>query len=88
MRSFRSYDLDRGRLAAFDAPVLFVMGALSNPDQFGEIARRLSAVFPDFRLEVFAGRHHFDPRTGWSPDGSPSCCVSTGTAPRAGTLAA
>lgn len=61
LRSFRSYDLDRGRLAAFDAPVLFVMGALSNPDQFGEIARRLSAVLPDFRLEVFAGRHHFDP---------------------------
>jgi hypothetical protein len=37
------------------------MGALSNPDQFGEIAGRLSAVLPDFRLEVFAGRHHFDP---------------------------
>lgn len=24
-------------------------------------ARRLSRVFPDFRLEVFPDRHHFDP---------------------------
>ncbi|MDZ4090653.1 MAG: alpha/beta hydrolase [Arthrobacter sp.] len=61
LRTFRSYDLDRGRLAAFDAPVLFVLGGRSNPDQFGDIAGRLSAVFPDFRLEVFQDRHHFDP---------------------------
>jgi hypothetical protein len=34
---------------------------MSNPDQFAEIATRLSRVFSDFRLEVFEGRHHFDP---------------------------
>lgn len=61
MHTFKSYDLDRGRLAAFDAPVLFVLGGLSNPDHFGDIAGRLSTVFPDFRLEVFKDRHHFDP---------------------------
>ena len=61
LRTFRSYDLDRGRLAAFGAPVLFVVGGRSNPDQFGQIAERLSTVFPDFRLEVFEDRHHFDP---------------------------
>ena len=61
LRTFRSYGLDRGALAAFDAPVLFVLGGRSNPDQFGDIAERLSTVFPDFRLEVFEDRHHFDP---------------------------
>lgn len=61
LRTFRDYDLDRGALAAFTAPVLFVLGGRSNPDQFGDIAGRLSAVFPDFRLEVFEDRHHFDP---------------------------
>ncbi|MET4137539.1 hypothetical protein [Pseudarthrobacter sp. PvP090] len=61
LRTFRSYDLDRGRLAAFGAPVLFVVGGRGNPDQFGHVAERLSTVFPDFRLEVFEDRHHFDP---------------------------
>lgn len=61
LRTFKSYELDRGKLASFDRPVFFALGALSNPDDYGEIASRLSAVFPDFRLEVFEERHHFDP---------------------------
>ncbi|MFH5880283.1 alpha/beta fold hydrolase [Arthrobacter sp. NA-172] len=61
LQDFKTYDLDRARLAAFEWPVLFVLGGLSNPDEYGEIAERLSTVFPDFRLEVFENRHHFDP---------------------------
>ncbi|MET3953035.1 alpha/beta hydrolase [Arthrobacter sp. UYEF36] len=61
LQSFRTYDLDRRRLEEFRRPVLFALGALSNPDDYGEVAQRLSGVFPDFRLEVFAERHHFDP---------------------------
>ena len=61
METFRTYDLDRDALARFDRPVYFALGGLSNPDQFGETATRLSGVFPDFRLEVFEERHHFDP---------------------------
>jgi pimeloyl-ACP methyl ester carboxylesterase len=61
LRTFQTYDLDRDALARFAKPVYFALGALSNPDDYGEIAERLSGVFPDFRLEVFAGRHHFDP---------------------------
>lgn len=61
LRTFRSYDLDRARLAGFGDPVLFVLGSRSNPDQFGDIAERLATVFPDFRVEVFQDRHHFDP---------------------------
>lgn len=61
MRTFRSYNLDRDALAAFERPVYFALGGLSNPDLFGELAERLGNVFPDFTLEVFSERHHFDP---------------------------
>ncbi|MEV4558141.1 alpha/beta hydrolase [Kitasatospora sp. NPDC049285] len=66
--TFATYDLDRARLAAFDRPVYFALGGLSNPDDYGEIAARLSTVFPDFRLEVFEDRHHFDPPHRIEPD--------------------
>jgi pimeloyl-ACP methyl ester carboxylesterase len=61
LRAFKQGDIDREALRRFDRPVYFALGALSNPDQYGEIERRLSGVFPDFELEVFADRHHFDP---------------------------
>ena len=61
LQTFRSYDLDRDALARFDRPVYFALGGLSNPDEYGAIATRLSDVFPDFHLEVFEQRHHFDP---------------------------
>jgi pimeloyl-ACP methyl ester carboxylesterase len=62
LRTFRSYDLDRARLTTFRQPVFFALGGLSNPDDYGEIAGRLARVFfPDFHLEVFPQRHHFDP---------------------------
>jgi pimeloyl-ACP methyl ester carboxylesterase len=61
MRTFRTYELDPEELARFDRPVYFALGGLSNPDQFGAIATRLNRVFPDFELEVFEERHHFDP---------------------------
>ena len=61
MRTFKTYKLDHDALAGFDRPVYYALGGLSNPDQFGKIATRLSGVFPDFRLEVFDERHHFDP---------------------------
>ena len=60
-RAFRRDDIVREALRGFERPVYFALGALSNPDQYGEIAKRLSVVFPDFELEVFEERHHFDP---------------------------
>ncbi|GAB3278530.1 hypothetical protein GCM10027449_18690 [Sinomonas notoginsengisoli] len=68
MATFATYDLDRDALARFDRPVYFALGALSNPDEYDEIADRLSGVFPRFRLEVFPGRHHFDPPHRVEPD--------------------
>lgn len=61
LETFRTYDLDRDALTDFDRPVYFALGGLSNPDDYGAIATRLSEVFPDFQLEVFGERHHFDP---------------------------
>ncbi len=61
LATFRTYDLDRAALAAFDRPVYFALGGLSNPDDYGEVAARLGRTFPDYTLEVFTDRHHFDP---------------------------
>jgi len=60
-RTFWTYDLDQESLRRFDRPVYYALGGLSNPDQYGEIAERLSRVFGDFTREVFEERHHFDP---------------------------
>ena len=62
LHTFRDYDLDRSRLAAFSKPVYYAVGGLSHPDDQGDVAARLARVFfPDFHLEVFPRRHHFDP---------------------------
>jgi pimeloyl-ACP methyl ester carboxylesterase len=67
-RAFERGDLARDALRRFERPVYFALGALSNPDQYEEIAKRLSGVFPDFELEVFEERHHFDPPHRIEPD--------------------
>jgi hypothetical protein len=59
--AFKRGDIDGEALRRFDRPVYFALGALSNPDQYEEIAKHLSGVFADFELEVFEERHHFDP---------------------------
>jgi pimeloyl-ACP methyl ester carboxylesterase len=68
MRTFKTYDLDRESLSRFERPVYFALGALSNPDQYGELAKRLPRAFDDFTLEVFEDRHHFDPPHRIEPD--------------------
>lgn len=60
-RAVRKGSIDREALRRFHRPVYFALGGLSNPDQYGAIATRLSGVFPRFRLELFEERHHFDP---------------------------
>ncbi|WP_082874345.1 alpha/beta hydrolase [Arthrobacter sp. OY3WO11] len=62
IRDFQGYNLEREQLASFRQPVFFALCGLSNPDDYGEVAARLSRVFfPDFHLEIFPKRHHFDP---------------------------
>jgi pimeloyl-ACP methyl ester carboxylesterase len=61
LRALRAYNLDLDRLRAFTPPVYYALGGLSNPDYFERQAGRLAALFPDFTLEVYEERHHFDP---------------------------
>ena len=74
--AFDSGDLDLEALRAFDRPVYFALGGRSNPDYFARMAERLAAIFPDFTLETFPERHHFDPRTGSSPSASPDSLLA------------
>jgi pimeloyl-ACP methyl ester carboxylesterase len=60
-RAFANHELDRSALRAFDRPVLFILGRLSNPSLYGEIALRARMLFRNFKLEIFEERHHFDP---------------------------
>lgn len=60
-RLFRSSELRADELRAFDKPVLYMLGGKSSADFHGEIARRAGKLFPDFQLELFPERHHFDP---------------------------
>lgn len=59
--TFRSTALDLDALRAFEQPVYFALGGRSNPDYYARMAERAHAIFPDFTLEVFDERHHFDP---------------------------
>ena len=53
--------LDLQALSAFDRPAYFALGGRSNPDLYARMAKRLAGIFPDFTLETFPDRHHFDP---------------------------
>ena len=59
--AFDEGELDLDALRAFERPVYFALGGRSNPDYYGKMAERLAAIFPDFTLEEFPERHHFDP---------------------------
>lgn len=59
--AFNTATLDLNRLRAFDRPVYFALGGLSNPEYYGRMAERAAGILPDFTLDVFAERHHFDP---------------------------
>jgi pimeloyl-ACP methyl ester carboxylesterase len=67
-RAFAGHDLDMEALSRFEQPVLYVLGGLSNPDLYGRRADRLGAVFPDYTVEVYADRHHFDPPHRTEPE--------------------
>ena len=59
--AFDRGELDMEALREFDRPVYFALGGRSNPDYYARMADRLAMVFPDFTLETFPERHHFDP---------------------------
>jgi len=68
LHAFDSDDLDVDVLRRFDRPVYFALGGRSNPDYYARMADRLAAIFPDFTIETFPERHHFDPPHRIEPD--------------------
>lgn len=56
----RSAEIDHERLGAFQRPVLYTLGGRSHA-VYRAMADKLAGVFPDFTLEIFEERHHFDP---------------------------
>ncbi len=66
--AFDSGYLDVEALRRFDRPVYFALGGRSNPDFFARMAERLAGIFPDFTLETFSERHHFDPPHRTEPE--------------------
>ena len=66
--AFDSGHLDVEALRRFDQPVYFALGGRSNPDFFARMAGRLAGIFPDFTLETFSDRHHFDPPHRTEPE--------------------
>jgi pimeloyl-ACP methyl ester carboxylesterase len=66
--AFDRGDLDVGALRAFDRPAYFALGGRSNPDYFAAMADRLAVILPDFTVETFPERHHFDPPHRAEPD--------------------
>ena len=61
--AFKTYRLDMGRLHEFDRPVLFTLGGRSDPVTLRAEGRPdlLARTFPDFSIDTFEERHHFDP---------------------------
>jgi pimeloyl-ACP methyl ester carboxylesterase len=66
--TFNSSNLDLDALRAFEQPVYFALGGRSNPNYYRRMADRASAVFPNFTLDVFDERHHFDPPHRTEPE--------------------
>lgn len=61
MAAFAACELDLTPVIRARLPVLYVLGGRSNPAWFAAMADRLAAALPDFTLQVFEDRHHFDP---------------------------
>lgn len=67
-RAFEATDFDEAAFRAFDRPVYYALGGLSHPDLYARTGERLAAAFPDFALERFEERHHFDPPHRMEPE--------------------
>jgi pimeloyl-ACP methyl ester carboxylesterase len=75
IRAFDTSTLDLKGLRTFDRPVYFALGGRSHPDYYGRMADRAAEIFPDFTLDVFAERHHFDPPHRIEPERTASALL-------------
>jgi len=70
IKTFTSSTLDLDALRSFQQPVYFALGGRSNPSYYARMAERARDIFPDFTLDVFEERHHFDPPHRIEPERS------------------
>ncbi|MGZ5417475.1 MAG: alpha/beta fold hydrolase [Nocardioides sp.] len=68
LEAFSNFQLDLDGLRRFERPVYYAVGGRSNPDYFARQAHRLARVFPDFTVEAYDERHHFDPPHRTEPE--------------------
>jgi pimeloyl-ACP methyl ester carboxylesterase len=59
-RAFNAYQLDQDRYRLMDRPVYFALGSQSTR-YYERSAHKLTGLFPDFQVEEYEGRSHFDP---------------------------
>jgi pimeloyl-ACP methyl ester carboxylesterase len=59
-RVFNTEHIDQSRFRLMTGPVYYALGGLSTRF-FEREATTLAGLFPDFQLEEYAGRSHFDP---------------------------
>lgn len=67
VRAFREHNFVLDELRNFTRPVYIAVGSLSDPYEERK-AKILSSLFPDFRLEMYENRHHFDPPQRAEPE--------------------
>ncbi len=65
--AFETYDFDLADLRRFGKPVYLAVGSLTSAVEEHK-AETLRAFFPDFRLEIYEGLHHFNPPQRAEPE--------------------
>ena len=60
IQAFSVSKIEMGHLRRFQKPVYLAIGSLSNPIEERK-AQTMARLFSDFQVEVYEGRHHFDP---------------------------
>ncbi len=65
--AFYNTHLDLDSFRQYRRPVYLAIGSLTNAVEERK-AKFLADLFPDFRLEVYEGRHHFDPPQRAEPE--------------------
>ena len=67
VRAFSSAKITEDQFRRFHGPVYLAIGGLSNPieERKGAV---LAGLFTDLRVEIYEGRHHFDPPQRAEPE--------------------
>jgi pimeloyl-ACP methyl ester carboxylesterase len=66
-QAFSTSHINSNQFRQFHNPVYLAVGSLSNPVEERK-AETMAKLFSDFRVEVYAGRHHFDPPQRAEPE--------------------